>query len=204
MTPFSPRIHAALDFAAVHHHEQKRKDADVAIPYVSHLFGVCYILAQYDFEEDVVVAGILHDFLEDIVDKHDRPDLADDMKGQFGDRVHKLVTLVTQQKRDAGGQKLPWHIRGESYRETLLSPTTPDEARAISCADKIHNIESLVMALGRMKGNEQAMWAKLQASPEDQLKKFVSLHAAIGSRWKHPIVDELERKIRILGSAIAG
>ena len=59
MTLFSERIHEALDFAAIHHRRQKRKDADLKIPYISHLFGVAYILAQYGFQEDVVVAGVL-------------------------------------------------------------------------------------------------------------------------------------------------
>jgi hypothetical protein len=46
MTHFSERIHEALDFDAIHHAGQRRKDADLKIPYVSHLFGVGFILLQ--------------------------------------------------------------------------------------------------------------------------------------------------------------
>jgi (p)ppGpp synthase/HD superfamily hydrolase len=203
MTTFSQRIHETLDFAAFHHRRGKRKDADITIPYVSHLFGVCYILAQYDFDEDIVVAGILHDFLEDVVQEQHDEKLENEMRERFGKRVHKLVSLVTQQKRDVAGKKLPWLIRGEQYRKVLLARTTPDGARAISCADKIHNIESLLMALGRLKGDEKRMWGKLKATPAQQLEKFWMLHDGIRQAWQHPIVDEFGRKIDALEKAMS-
>ncbi len=174
MTPFSQRIHEALDFAAIHHAGQRRKDADIKIPYISHLFGVAYILAQYDFPEDVIVAGVLHDFIEDVVEKQWKPKLEPEMKKRFGENVHRLVRFVTQRKRDEAGGSVDWHTRGETYRRLLCDPGTPNEARAISCADKIHNIESLLMALGRHEGKEQKMWRRLKATPADQLRNSAS------------------------------
>jgi (p)ppGpp synthase/HD superfamily hydrolase len=202
MPPFSVRIHEVLDFAAMHHAGQRRKDADIKIPYISHLFGVAYILAQYGFPEDVIVAGVLHDFIEDVVEKQWKPRLEAELKERFGDHVHSLVRLVTQQKRDARGRRIDWHARAEIYRKTICDPNTPDEARAISCADKIHNIESLLMALGRQKGREQKMWQRLKATPADQLEKFRLLHLGIAACWKHPIVEEFGRKVEALAGVI--
>jgi (p)ppGpp synthase/HD superfamily hydrolase len=203
MTPFSERIHEALDFAATHHAGQKRKDADVKIPYISHLFGVAYILAQYDFTEDVVVAGVLHDFIEDVVEAQWKPKLEAELTRRFGDHVHGLVRFVTQKKRDEKGNRIEWHARGEAYRRLLCDPNTPDEARAISCADKIHNIESLLMALKRHEGREQKMWRRLKATPEEQLEKFRLLHAGFAACWQHPIVDALGAKINVLSDVIS-
>lgn len=204
MTPFTRRVHEALDFAAIHHDGQIRKDADVNIPYISHLFGVAYLLAQHDFAEDVVVAGVLHDFIEDVVDKKGKPKLESELIARFGEPVHRLVRYVTQTKRDSKGWKIDWHTRGEAYRTLLCDPSTPNEARAISCADKIHNIESLLMALDRHKGREAKMWGKLKATPDEQVEKFRLLHDGIQKCWHHPIVDAFEIKIvelaRVLGT----
>jgi (p)ppGpp synthase/HD superfamily hydrolase len=202
MTPFTPRIHEALDFAAIHHAGQKRKDADIRIPYISHLFAVAYILAQFDFPEDVVVAGVLHDFIEDVVEKEWKPKLEGELAGRFGEGVYTLVRLVTQQKRDARGKRIDWHARGEAYRKTICDPNTPDEARAISCADKIHNIESLLMALRRQQGKEQKMWRRLNASPADQIQKFQLLYTGIAACWRHPIVEEFGRKVEELAVVV--
>ena len=60
---WSTRIDAALRFAAAAHHEDVRKGTQ--IPYVMHPFHVGLILDRHGFSEDVVVAGILHDVLED-------------------------------------------------------------------------------------------------------------------------------------------
>lgn len=202
MTGVSQRIHEAMDFAAIHHRKGKRKDADVAIPYVSHLFGMCYLLVQHGFDEDVVVAGLLHDFPEDVVQENHDVALEDEMKRRFGGRVFRLVSLVTQQKRDASGKKIPRHITGEHYRRVLVSRTTPDGARAISCAEKIHNIESLLMALGRMNGNEKMMWGKPKASPAPQAEKSRLLHEGIRQVWQHALVDECGSKIDALEKVV--
>lgn len=193
--PFSERLHRAMDYAAVHHRKQIRKDPDVDIPYLSHLFGVAYILASYGFPEDVLVAGLLHDFIEDVVEKKRKPKLGAEMKSLFGDSVYNLVSLVTHTKRDARGKEVPWEVRTHTYIERLSSPSTPAEAKAISCADKIHNLQSLLLALGRNPDEPQKMWGKLKRSPQVQLEKFKRLHDGISKHWQHPIVNDLQDKI---------
>ncbi len=202
MTPFTERIHEAMDFAAIHHRKHKRKDPDIRIPYLSHLFGVAYILAEYDLPEDVVVAGILHDFLEDVVQKEDRPDLVPVMKKKFGPTVFRLVSLVTQQKRDANGRKIKWEKRGEAYLKRLCLKSTPVGARQISCADKIHNIESLRLALKRHRGHEHRMWDKLHASPGKQVQKFQNLHDRLAETFDHKLLERLEAQIVALKKVI--
>jgi (p)ppGpp synthase/HD superfamily hydrolase len=202
MTPFTERIHEAADFAARYHKDQLRKDDDIEIPYASHLFGVSYILAEYEFDEDTVVAGLLHDLIEDVVEKKNKPEIEEEMIRKFGQRVGTLVRFVTQTKRDGNGKKIDWDTRNELYRAVICSPPTPNEARAISCADKIHNIESMLMALRRLRGKEHRFWSKLKGTPEQQAKKFKLLHAGIVAVWQHPIVDELGKRAEEIGQVV--
>jgi len=202
MTPFSARIHAAFDFAAIHHRKQMRKDPDIEIPYIAHLFGVAYILASHDLSEDTVVAGVLHDFLEDIVEKKRRPKLAIEFRTVFGEHVYQLVRLVTHRKKDEHGKDVPWEVRTAEYVSRLSSPSTPNEAKAISCADKIHNIESLLIALDRNTANPNRMWNKLKKTPKEQLEKFRALHDGISTHWQHPLVADLASMIQKLEKAL--
>ena len=62
---YSDRINHALAFAAKHHDQQVRKGT--RLPYDTHAANVAVILARYDRDDDTVVAGILHDVIEDYV-----------------------------------------------------------------------------------------------------------------------------------------
>lgn len=57
------RLDIAIEFAAKAHQNQKRKGTD--IPYISHPFGVAMILHNAKCKEDIIIAGLLHDTLED-------------------------------------------------------------------------------------------------------------------------------------------
>lgn len=186
MTEFSKRIHQAFDLAAVAHNSQLRKDPDLSIPYFSHLAGVAYILARYGFGENVVIAGVLHDIIEDVIMKG-KTEYEAVVKQQFGEDVYQLVDWVSQVKNDNNGNKISWEIRVTAYTDRIEN--APAEAKAISCADKIHNIQSLVMAMDR--GAD----VSLKAGPDRQVEKFESLHIALSSNWSHPILDEFKDQI---------
>ena len=72
--------------------------------------------------------------------------------------------------------------------------TAPVEARAISCADKIHNMQSILLALDR--GGE--IWGVLKASPEKQLERMRRLRKVLGEGWKHPILDRFDAVLAVL------
>lgn len=58
------KIEKAINFAAQKHLGQIRKGD--GLPYIVHPFGVAWILSGYSTDEDVIVAGLLHDVLEDV------------------------------------------------------------------------------------------------------------------------------------------
>ena len=176
MLPFSPRIHQAMDLAARAHQDQYRKDNDCRIPYAAHVFGVAYLLAEFGFDEDVVVAGLLHDVLED------QPEYMADVES-FGPRVLGLVRAVSEQKKDASGQEGPWEERKRDYIEHLR--TARPEARAISCADKIHNMQSILLSIQRGR----PVWPVLtNQDPLEQVQRLVWLREALAEGWDHPIL----------------
>ena len=63
MTGFSPRYDAALALAARAHRDQVRKSTD--LPYITHVVHVSVILIHHGFGEDLAIAGLLHDVVED-------------------------------------------------------------------------------------------------------------------------------------------
>src|SRR5262245_53593037 len=90
MLAFSSRYDAALAFAARAHRHEVRKGTD--IPYISDVVHVSFILIRYGFDEDIAIAGLLHDTAEDC----DVP--IDQIELEFGDRVANLVAAVSEQK----------------------------------------------------------------------------------------------------------
>ena len=184
---FGPRLHSAIDLAARVHEPQHRKEPDRCTPYVAHSFGVAMLLSLYGFDEDVVIAGLLHDVLED------QPQCAAELDA-FGSRVSELVGWVTERKRDETGQKLPWAERKQAYVERMRS--APPEARAISAADTIHNMQSSLLVLQR----GQDPWSRMGGSRELQLKRHETLLTGLRNGWIHPILDHYRDILEQLGA----
>lgn len=64
----SPRLRCAINAAARAHRDQVRKGS--GIPYVSHVYAVMFLLSQVTDDEDILIAGLLHDTLEDVPEKY--------------------------------------------------------------------------------------------------------------------------------------
>lgn len=135
---FSPRIYEAINLASLLHRDQVRNDASKT-PYISHLMGVAFLLSSVTSDEDTIIAGMLHDSLED-VKGYTYEKLVEDC----GERVARIVAHVTE-PLDANKSvfdQLPWLTRKEMYLKRLEEG--PIESILVSCADKIHNTESFL------------------------------------------------------------
>src|SRR4051812_29594254 len=133
----TPKLERALRWAATCHHGQVRKGGEV--PYVEHVMAVGWILDRLGFPEDVVVAGLLHDVVEDT------EATLEQVRAQFGPRVAALVDHCSEIKTDAQGRKRPWIDRKRDHLEALAA--APVEARAVALADKLHNLLSIQLDL---------------------------------------------------------
>lgn len=137
----SRRVEDALRFASVAHAGQTRRGSDT--PYVQHVVAVAWILDRSGFDEDVVIAGLLHDVVEDT------PVTIDQVAARFGPIVAELVGHCSEVKHDANGAKRPWIDRKRDHLAALAD--APDEAVAVILADKLHNLSAIEydLALGR-------------------------------------------------------
>src|SRR5262245_62901899 len=102
---YSDRINHALAFAAKHHDQQVRKGT--RLPYLTHPANVAIILTRYGRDEQTVVAGILHDVVEDCVRESMTKQTLDQRIGEkFGSDVLSTVLAVTYRRVDDDGVEL--------------------------------------------------------------------------------------------------
>uniref|UniRef100_A0A1B0CAY8 Guanosine-3',5'-bis(diphosphate) 3'-pyrophosphohydrolase MESH1 n=1 Tax=Lutzomyia longipalpis TaxID=7200 RepID=A0A1B0CAY8_LUTLO len=140
-----------LNFAAVKHKDQRRKDTDET-PYINHPIGVAYILTEEAgiFDVPVLLASILHDTVEDTETSFD------EIEQHFGAHVRKLVEEVTDDKT------LPKHVRKAKQIENAAKSSY--EAKLVKLADKLYNLRDLQRNLPvgwtEERRKEYYIWAK--------------------------------------------
>ncbi len=118
-------IFDAIEFAVKAHAGQCRKGTDV--PYIVHPLGVAKILIENGCSEKIVIAGILHDTIEDT------SVTVEDIKQHFGKEVSSLVEGVSE-----SNQSEMWETRKRHTIENLKTATT--DCLLVEIADKLHNI----------------------------------------------------------------
>lgn len=173
---YSELINKAIEFASIAHEKQYRKNPERKIPYISHCVMVGYILQKALFDEEVVCAGILHDVIEDTgISK-------EEIEREFGEKIKNLVWSVSEEDKS-----LPWEIRKAKYIEKIKNASS--EAKAISIADKIHNLHSMISSLKR--GGD--IWSNMKRGKELQIERHEKLLEVFKSSWNHPLVDEFAK-----------
>jgi len=135
--PFGATLERALRWATACHRGQVRRGSDV--PYVAHVLAVALILDRLGFPEEVVIAGLLHDAVEDT------EATLEQVRARFGPEVAAIVGHCSEVKTDARGRKRPWIDRKRDHLEALAA--APDAARAVVLADKLHNLLSIQLDL---------------------------------------------------------
>ncbi len=123
------RVINAINLATHLHHGHVRRD-EHNTPYISHLFAVAMLLKSVTNDEDVIIAGLMHDALEDVADYE-----YEHLEADCGQRVAKIVQGVTEIK------SMPYQERKVNYLETLKLGMI--ESVLVSVADKLHNLKSL-------------------------------------------------------------
>ncbi len=176
------RIQAAVNLASRLHAGQSRK-ADAGLPYISHPFSVAWMLNSYGASEDAIVAGLLHDVLED-ASGYAFSDLARD----FGQAVAESVRSLSEAKEpeEEADKKASWEARKRGYLSNL-SQASP-EAWLVACADKIHNLRSMMSAYDHL-GDK--LWDSFNAPKDKKLWLYGQVLELARKKLSHPIVEEL-------------
>jgi (p)ppGpp synthase/HD superfamily hydrolase len=189
MTGYADRINHAFAFAAKHHDQQVRKGT--RLPYLTHPANVAVILTRYGCSEEVVVAGILHDVVEDCVRDGWTQAMLEERIGQkFGDGVLATVLAVTKRKVDEDGMDLSSDEQKEDYLERLASAS--EDALWVCAADKVHNANSILSDLRRTSFPE-TVWGRFNAGRDGTVKYYRRVAVRLREvGFNATIVDELE------------
>lgn len=181
------RYREALEFALHAHNGQFRKGS--GIPYITHPVSVSAILAQYGYGEDLVIAGLLHDVLEDTV-------VAEaELEERFGSDVTMLVQGVTEEKRDTKGRPRAWEVRKEESLRHM--DVASDEVVALKAADALHNVDCLIRDL-RIIGDE--IWTRFKRGRDRQLGYYRRLSRIVRERLGQNLLAlELCEAVKKLG-----
>ena len=141
----SERICAAYELAKAAHSGQSR---DSGSPYIGHPLAVAEILTGMQIDDDTVMAGLLHDVLEDTDISLAR------LKEEFGQTVPILVSGVTKLS------KLEFHNRHEAQAENLrkmfMAMASDIRIILIKLADRLHNMRTIASHHSRVRQKEIA------------------------------------------------
>jgi guanosine-3',5'-bis(diphosphate) 3'-pyrophosphohydrolase len=149
------QLERALRWAAECHQGQMRRSSGT--PYVQHVMAVAMILDRAGFDEDVVIAGLLHDVVEDTEATFE------DVARRFGPAVAEAVRHCSEVKLDAQGNKRPWIDRKRDHIAAMA--VAPMEARGVILADKLHNLVTIELDLL----DRRPVWSEFHADREHVL-----------------------------------
>ncbi len=204
---YSARLPMALAYAAVMHSPQRRKD-DIGTPYITHPMAVAGLVWHYGLGvpayepemEDLVIAALLHDVVEDAGGDNRLREISD----MFGPRVAQIVYAATDSMTADPTDKQPWRPRKEQHIsrvQRLAQPAGDGTVDAGAClviaSDKMHNLSGTAAAvsgmgdsyLERFKGGvDGTKWyyrtmfeALRPALPDDMIEDFTVRLATLGA-----------------------
>ena len=184
------RIAQALALAVEAHQGQKRKGTD--IPYIAHPLGVASIALEHGADEELTMAALLHDAVED-----GGPEYAQRIRQQFCDRVADIVEGCTDGMPDATGKKEDWNIRKERYVTHLEDAC--DDVLLVSGSDKLHNARAIVEDLLRIGPK---VFERFTATPAQTLWYYETLAGIFdrrGTPMAKTISDTVQRMRQLSG-----
>lgn len=170
------RLSDAFATAARLHAAQRRKGTD--IPYISHLMAVAGIVLEHGGDEELAIAALLHDAIEDCGAEHEAG-IAD----RFGPRVAAIVRDCT----DADMRpKPPWRARKEAHLAHLAH--VPRDSLLVSAADKLHNARAIVADL---RTHGPAMMSRFNGGRDGTLWYYRALAEAFARLLPGALAREL-------------
>ncbi|MCC6889504.1 MAG: HD domain-containing protein [Hyphomicrobiales bacterium] len=185
------RFDRALLYATHVHGGQVRKGTTT--PYVAHLLAVAATVLEYGGDEDLAIAGLLHDCVED----QGGQARLDDVRHRFGTRVAHIVKACSDSLANTakGEAKAHWRQRKEAYLAHLQN-ADPD-ILLVSLADKVHNARSILRDLRKDEIGE-AIWARFSQPKEATLWYYRGLANRFCERMPGQLAHELREIVDVL------
>ncbi|MGA7047188.1 MAG: HD domain-containing protein [Candidatus Sulfotelmatobacter sp.] len=185
-----PRFLRAFLFAAEKHAGQVRKASTT--PYIAHLMGVSSLALEFGGDEDMAIAALLHDVVEDC----GGAPMLKEVKRRFGSRVAKIVDGCTDSDRDP---KPPWRESKETYIRHLKGADA--DTKLVSAADKLHNVRSI---LSDYREVGESIWARFNGGREGTLWYYRALLKEFQRGKPNRLIREFELAVRELEARAKG
>lgn len=166
------KLDLAVEMSVTAHRGQKRKGT--AIPYITHPVAVGLSLARLGCRRDLIIAGLLHDAVEDT------PLTRGEIEDCFGARVAAIVRGCSENKTK------PWRKRKAEMVSYLAA--APLDILTVSLADKVHNLKTMVR--DRAAGDE-GFWDRFNRGRGDQKWYYGELDKVFASRLESAAVNHL-------------
>lgn len=188
----TPRLTQAVDYARQIHVGTRK---GTKVPYMAHLLGVASLVMgeagyiPFAVTEDMVIAALLHDAVED---EGGLPRLYD-IEAKFGKEVAKIVEGCTDSFETDPDKKQAWEQRKASYIKRLRDEPESGGTLLVSAADKLYNARTILDDY-RQIGAE--VWKRFKRGRKEQLWYFDELLKIYDERcpnWR--IIMELRRVV---------
>jgi len=188
-----PRFLRAFHFAAEKHARQTRKAS--TIPYIAHLMGVASLVLEAGGDEDLAIAALLHDVVEDC----GGAPMLKEVRRRFGERVAGIVDGCTDAYEIP---KPPWRERKENYIRRLKRENV--DTRLVSAADKLNNIRSI---LADYRAVGESVWSRFNGGRDGTLWYYRTLRGEFLRRNQNRITRDFDlalRELESLAGCVAG
>ena len=202
--PLGDPFNQALVYAHTLHRDQPRKVKDV--PYIGHLLGVSSLVLESGGDEEMAIAALLHDAVED---QGGAPRLRE-IRERFGPRVAHIVEGCTDSQAVDPAHKESWCVRKQRYIAHVAEGADA-AVRLVSAADKVHNARAILndhIEIG------DRVFDKFETGKDGTLWYYRSLvHAfqaaeqrrpAADAAGRHRLLHELERIVEELERRCGG
>ncbi len=174
----------AIQFATRVHQGQTRKGKET--PYIIHPLGVGLLLSQVNADQNTVIAGILHDTIEDC-----KPygSVTKALLAQtFNQEIADLVDHVTEQDKT-----LSWEERKKRANEHI--PHMPQKALLIKAADTLYNIND---KLQDYELHGEKLYAFFNAPKERQLANLEERVSLLATAWpENPLLPDIRKTVAV-------
>lgn len=162
----------AISFAVEKHKNQKRKGTDW--PYVVHLYDVMQILQKNKANLETIIAGILHDTVEDT------DTTLEEIEQKFGTNIKNMVDILSEKKN------LPYSERKLLQAKRLQNATI--QTKMIKCADCLSNLSAIKYDLVR----DANTWNKFNAPKEKIQIHYAEIIKAMSNLEAFEMYKELK------------
>lgn len=159
-------------------HKDQTRRGSMPFPFMTHLIATAFTLIDYTTDEDVIVAALLHDTLEDT------DYTLEELREDFGGRVGDIVEVLTEPK-STPENRITWKDRKLTYARQLKKGS--QEALLIAAADKIHNFRTTVEDYGDAHDRFYQDFGK---NFDERLEVYQQIANVINAKLHNPILAE--------------